>query len=143
MQVSLMALSTVVGDNTATTAISAGNTGKGKSTLRQMRGMMHCLLYEIEIFLPWPILYSKWFSRMFWKDSNFILPFFFCRNKREVFLHFKISYMKAILTAICIVSLTYGVLAQNSINNTIWFAHTDISISADIQLVFKKIVYLF
>ena len=51
--------------------------------------------------------------------------------------------MKAILTAICIVSLTYGVLAQNSINNTIWFAHTDISISADIQLFFKKIVYLF
>lgn len=29
-------------------------------------------------------------------------------------------------------------VAQNSISNTIWFAHTEIPVSADIQLVFKK-----
>lgn len=46
--------------------------------------------------------------------------------------------MKVILTAVLINLFTVYAVAQNPINNSIWFAHTDIPVSADIQFAFKK-----
>ena len=46
--------------------------------------------------------------------------------------------MKNVMIAALIIAFIPAAIAQRSLNNTIWLAHTNIPISADIQLVFKN-----
>src|SRR4026209_2208477 len=60
---------------------------------------------------------------------------------KTVFMKFKVVLfvqMKIILSSTIAIIIGLNSVAQNSISNSIWFGHTDIPISADIQLVFKK-----